>query len=778
MRILFLAHRIPYPPDKGDKIRSFHELRGLTDRGHEVHLLAFADDPDDLCHVQTLRERCASVDIVPLDRTRASLAAAARLGGTDPLSIGYFASGTMQRRVSALLSKVTPDAIVVCSSTMAQYVPDELVNRTVVDLVDVDSEKWREYSHASRAPFSWLFQTEARRLRRYEEGILARFPCALFSTHREAALLGDASAPRSLQVLGNGVDLEHFRPALGATLADTVPSNERSRLPDPSKPLLVFTGAMDYRPNVDGIGYFVREVLPIIRSSEPDVELAIVGRNPARAVRWLASVAGVTVTGAVADVRPYLRAARVAVVPLRIARGIQNKVLEALATGCPVVTTPEGVAGLAIEAGTHAIVASDPQDFAAAVVSVVRDDRIRRHLQLAGRDFVEARHQWGPVLDRFVGLVESVASGGASMTAAAVEGGTALASPASEATTVFRAASSPDADWDRYVERSATATFCHQAGWARVVERTWRHEAHHLFARRGGQLVGLLPLFLVRSRLFGTSLVSSPNAVYGGAVADDTAARTALIDEAKSLARRLQVDCLVLRDHLEDAAADRELKRRELYVTFDHPIATDPDELARSFPRDVRRMCRQGAGHGLKAVVGREELLDEFYDVYAASVRNLGTPVFPKRLFANFLAEFPVASDILLVRKASRVAGGVLSFYFRDTVMPYYGGAHRDFYRTGVNNFMYWELMRSAASRGYSRFDFGRSKLRTGAYAFKRGWGMKERPLPYSYYLVRATAIPEVNPSNPRLEPLIRAWKQMPLPVTKLVGPLLARGLP
>ena len=411
MRILFLAHRIPYPPDKGDKIRSFHELRGLTDRGHDVHLLAFADDPDDLRHAGALRERCASVEIVPLDRTRASLAAAARLGGTEPLSVGYFASRTMQQRVAALLSRVIPDAVVVCSSTMAQYVPDELVDRTVVDLVDVDSEKWREYSHASRAPFSWLFQTEARRLRRYEEDILARFPRALVSTPREAALLGpgDQSAPRGLQVLGNGVDLEHFRPAPSATLADTVPSDERSRLPDPSKPLLVFTGAMDYRPNVDGIGYFVREVLPIVRSSEPGVELAIVGRNPVPAVRRLASVAGVTVTGVVADVRPYLRAARAAVVPLRIARGIQNKVLEALATGCPVVTTPEGVAGLAIEAGKHAIVASGPRDFAAAVVSVLRDDRVRRRLQLAGREFVETRHQWGPVLSRFAELVESVA---------------------------------------------------------------------------------------------------------------------------------------------------------------------------------------------------------------------------------------------------------------------------------------------------------------------------------------------------------------------------------
>jgi FemAB-related protein (PEP-CTERM system-associated) len=332
-------------------------------------------------------------------------------------------------------------------------------------------------------------------------------------------------------------------------------------------------------------------------------------------------------------------------------------------------------------------------------------------------------------------------------------------------------------EWNDYVQSAPGATVCHLSNWARVVERTWHHESHHLCARREGRVVGLLPLFLVRSRLFGTTLVSSPNAVYGGAVADDDEARWALLENAKDLATSLQVDCLELRNSSEDWS-DRALRHRPFYVTFEHPLTDDPDELARSFPRDIRRMCRQGGKSGFTVVSGGVELLDDFYDVYAASVRNLGTPVFPPRFFANFLAEFAGTADIHLVRLGSRVAAGVLSFYFRDTVLPYYGGAYREFYRFGVSNYMYWELMNRAAARGCRRFDFGRSKIGTGAYAFKRGWSMTERPLPYRYFLVRARDIPNVNPSNPRLRHFIRAWKTLPLPVTKWLGPLLVRGLP
>jgi FemAB-related protein (PEP-CTERM system-associated) len=335
------------------------------------------------------------------------------------------------------------------------------------------------------------------------------------------------------------------------------------------------------------------------------------------------------------------------------------------------------------------------------------------------------------------------------------------------------------AAWDAYVRRVPQATFCHLSGWGRVIERVWRHRPHHLLAERDGRVTGVLPLFHVSSRLFGSMLVSSPNAVYGGVAADDADSRRGLISAAKKLAEGLRVDYLELRDAREDGGeVDAELRRKDLYYTFEHPITADEDALMKTFPRDLRAMIRKGAKNGLTSEVGRGELLDEFYDVYATSVRHLGTPVFPKRLFAEMLNEFPAASDILIVRQGGRVAGGVLNFYFRDTVMPYYGGAYAEFYRAGVNNFMYWELMRRAAARGFTRFDFGRSKAGTGAYEFKRGWGMEARPLPYQFYLVRAAEMPNLNPTNPKYELVINLWKRLPLGVTKLLGPMIVKNLP
>jgi FemAB-related protein (PEP-CTERM system-associated) len=336
--------------------------------------------------------------------------------------------------------------------------------------------------------------------------------------------------------------------------------------------------------------------------------------------------------------------------------------------------------------------------------------------------------------------------------------------------------------WDDFVRRAADATFCHLSGWLRVIERVWRHQSHSIFAERNGRIVGVAPLFRVANSplgpLFGSRLVSTPNAVYGGVVAEDAPARAALIKTARSLAKDLRVDYLELRDTRERDSDTSDFRRYDLYVAFERPITPDEDALMKSFPRDVRRMIRLGAQGGLSSQIGREELLDDFYDVYAASVRRLGTPVYPKRLFAEFLREFPEACDILLVKQGERVAGGALSFYFRDTVAPYYGGAYPEFHGVGVNNFMYWELMRAAARRGYARFDFGRSKRGSGSYEFKRGWGMTERPLPYHFLLARADRLPELNPMNPKFKLLIETWKRLPLGFTKLIGPMIVKYLP
>lgn len=276
---------------------------------------------------------------------------------------------------------------------------------------------------------------------------------------------------------------------------------------------------------------------------------------------------------------------------------------------------------------------------------------------------------------------------------------------------------------------------------------------------------------------FGSILVSTPNGVYGGAVAEDANSRQALVEAAKSLAVERQVDYLELRD-ASFSLPQPELLEQTLYVSFDRPIVADETELRNSFPGDVRRMIRLAEKHGLTSSLGREESLDEFYELYAANVRRLGTPVFPKTLFADFLSEFPNRSDILLIRHQRRVVAAVMSFYFRDTVMPYYSGSNPEFYRSGVNNFLYWELMRLSAARGFTRFDFGRSKLGTGACDFKRGWRMTERHLSYKLYLVRASQMPNLNPTNPKFNLMIETWKHLPLWLTKLIGPKIVRNFP
>ena len=284
----------------------------------------------------------------------------------------------------------------------------------------------------------------------------------------------------------------------------------------------------------------------------------------------------------------------------------------------------------------------------------------------------------------------------------------------------------------------------------------------------------------VRSPLLGSTLVSLPNAVYGGVAANDPAIGQALIDEAKRLATTLRVKHLELRHDIQASAGseDPELKGKELYVAFDCPISTNDESLMKTFPPDLRRMIRIGVKNELTTEFGREALLDEFYDAYAASVHRLGSPVFPKRLFAACLKSYGDECDIMMIRKDGRVAGTVLSFYFRDTVFPYYSGSYPEFNRAGINNFMYWELMRSAARRGFTKFDFGRSKRGTGAYDFKRGWRMTERALPYKYFLVTAKTVPDVNPLNPKLQPFVNLWKRVPPSVAKFLGPIVVRHLP
>ncbi len=329
-------------------------------------------------------------------------------------------------------------------------------------------------------------------------------------------------------------------------------------------------------------------------------------------------------------------------------------------------------------------------------------------------------------------------------------------------------------EWDEFVRASSEGTPFHLTAWRQAVEESFGHRPHYLMARRAGAIEGVLPLFAVRGLLGGVRLVSVPYGVYGGICAAGPEARQALLEGAGALARRLRAAYVELR-HLNDQGLS--LPTRELYVTFSREISPDDEENFQALRRKQRAEIRQGMKHGLRAEFGPDHL-DGFYEIYAHSVRNLGSPVFPRALFRAIRTAFDKDCEILTVWHEGKMVAGVLSLLYKDRVLPYYGGALREAFGYAANDFMYWELMRYAAREGYRVFDFGRSRVGTGSYHFKRHWGFEPRPLPYQYLLVRGTSLPHLHPSNPRLQWAIEAWKRMPFGLTKWLGPRLTRYLP
>jgi len=329
-------------------------------------------------------------------------------------------------------------------------------------------------------------------------------------------------------------------------------------------------------------------------------------------------------------------------------------------------------------------------------------------------------------------------------------------------------------DWDAFVRNTPGGSPFHLLAWKRAVETAFRHRAHYLMAVRGGGLEGVLPLFEVRGLLGGRGLVSVPYGVYGGVCATSAAAREALVGASRQLAGRVKADYVELR-HRSGQEAD--LPTKSLYVTFSRPIESSEEANLNAIPRKQRRMTRQGLKHGLRPEFGLQHL-DRFYDIYAHSVHALGSPVFPRRLFHAIGQEFGKDCELLTIWKDSVPVSGVLTLLFEDQVLPYYGGARQEALAFAVNDFMYWELLCHAAKAGYRTFDFGRSREGTGAYNFKRHWGFEPVALPYQYVLLDGSQMPNLSPSNPRMHFAVEAWKRMPLPLTKVVGPFLTRYLP
>jgi FemAB-related protein (PEP-CTERM system-associated) len=326
--------------------------------------------------------------------------------------------------------------------------------------------------------------------------------------------------------------------------------------------------------------------------------------------------------------------------------------------------------------------------------------------------------------------------------------------------------------WDEFVDRCQDATFFHKTGWKTVLEQAYGHPTLYLYAERDGEIEGVLPLAQIKSLLFGNTLVSTPFCVYGGVAAVDEEAEAALAKAACDHARRLGVDALELRNRLP---SNRQWPTKELYVTFRKEIDPDPEVNMKAIPRKQRAMVRKGIKAGL--ISEKDDGWRRMYRVYSESVRNLGTPVFPAKYFRILREVFESECDVLMITHEGEDVAGVMSFYFRDEVLPYYGGSTSQARSLKANDFMYWELMRRSGEQGIRIFDYGRSKEGTGPYSFKKNWGFVPEPLHYEYYLVKADKVPDINPMNPKYQLFIKAWKKLPLPVANLVGPILARNL-
>lgn len=398
--IMLLVHRLPFPPDKGDKIRSYHLLKHLL-RDYKVHLGCFYDDVNDERYIDEVKEMCASSRILYLSPGKARLRSIQGFFSGAALSVPYYYRRQMSDWVDSTLENSDIDAIVNYSSPMGQYVLGSSYRRyaRVMDFVDVDSDKWRQYSASRRWPMSWVYGREAKRLLEFDRSVAREFDAGVFVTLNEVDLFSKLAPESSgkIHAVENGVATDFFNPALDF-------SNPFSAAAMP----IVFTGAMDYWANVDAVTWFAKEVFPGVVGKCPAAEFWIVGSSPTPEVQELTALPGVRVTGRVADVRPYLRFASASVAPLRIARGIQNKVLEALAMGCRVVCTSHALAGLERIEPMPLSVADSTEDFERETIRCVSANDGTSG-QPGAREYAVGRYGWDEKLSQFKRLVEDVA---------------------------------------------------------------------------------------------------------------------------------------------------------------------------------------------------------------------------------------------------------------------------------------------------------------------------------------------------------------------------------
>lgn len=394
MRILYLAHRIPYPPNKGEKIRAYHEIRFLSSR-HEVDVFCLAHDKEDLAAQSGLRDICRKLHVETLNPLLARLRALMSLGGSNPFSFAYFYVPSLAKAVRDALAENAYDVLFVYCSSMAPYVPRPTPVPLVFDFVDIDSAKWLQYARMSFFPLSRIYSREGRLLGEWENRLAEQSAAVVVSTLQEAALLAP-QVQDAIQIIPNGVGVpeESSSPELPETIRQL-------------QPYFVFVGSMDYRPNADAVQHFAEEILPRVRKTNPRARFVIVGRRPARRIRRLHGRDGIVVTGEVADIQPYLRGAVAAVAPFRISQGVQNKILEALAVGLPVVASPRPAEAIGAEPGKTLLVAETDEEFADALRSLLEKPALRSQFLSTARQFVRQRFDWGKSLVRLEEVLQA-----------------------------------------------------------------------------------------------------------------------------------------------------------------------------------------------------------------------------------------------------------------------------------------------------------------------------------------------------------------------------------
>ncbi|MFH1593712.1 MAG: TIGR03087 family PEP-CTERM/XrtA system glycosyltransferase [Candidatus Omnitrophota bacterium] len=397
MKILFLSHKIPYPPNKGDRIPAFYRMQHLS-KQHEVSLAFPCYHKRELAHIKELRNYSMSIDTVLINPLFGKFKSGLAIFSKKPLTLPYFYSSELDRKIRMRIKEKGFDLILIYSSSMAQYVEDLDSVPKVIDLADADSHKWLQYSEHTNFPMSLIYRLEYKRLKEYEKRLAESFDSSIAISEDEKRLFGTYLDNSKMHVVSNGVDIEYY----GSS------RHQVTKSPDKAKSIL-FVGAMDYFANVDAVTYFCRKIFPLIKERVPEVKFYIVGSSPTAEVKRLASEdKSVVVTGFVPDVRPYLASSSVFVAPFRIARGIQNKILQAMASGVPVVTSERGNEGISAKDGDEIFVADRNDLFADNVVNLLNDKELRMRVSMASRRFVEANFRWERNMEKLEGVLEGL----------------------------------------------------------------------------------------------------------------------------------------------------------------------------------------------------------------------------------------------------------------------------------------------------------------------------------------------------------------------------------